>query len=241
MTRLLIDGANKVSCELEITGDELHYLTRVRRHGEGDVVEVRGAKGRRFLSRITRIDKKMAILILEEELPEIQTIWPVNLIVAVPKRNLMDDIVRKVSEIGVERLLPVYTERSVARPSQARVDRWKKIAKESLRQCGRETPLRVHEVGSFDASLSMFRGNGTTLILHTGTSNTWELSVKKRQSATPPLTVVIGPEGGFSDAEIGMATQYGFGSVGLGSSIMRVETAAIAAAVLCVALLGGYG
>ncbi len=241
MTRLLLNGSYRVSDEVEVDGDELHYLTRVRRKSHGDTVEVQVSEGHRFRCRITHISRDQATLTVEEELPGAASSWPVNLLVAVPKRNLMDDIVRKVSEIGVEQILPVLTERSVARPGSTRVARWQRIAAESVRQCGRETPLAVEEIRPLNEALARLKGQGTTVILHpVGRAEADGSSLFDTTSPKPPISIAIGPEGGFTDAEIGMAHKLGFKQATLGAVVMRVETAAIAASVLAVAVLGGY-
>jgi 16S rRNA (uracil1498-N3)-methyltransferase len=242
MTRLLIDQSFLESDEIWVDGDEFHYLTRVRRHGKGDQVEVRGKEGTRFLARVATVEKDRALLVMIEKLAEVVSSWPVTLAIAVPKPSLMDDIVRKTSEIGVECIIPIVTERSVARPSQGRIERWQKIAFESLRQCGRQTPLAVEPVHPFEQALSKLNCGGTNLILHPyrAVSDRFSKVLSEKSSLPSPISVFIGPEGGFSRIEIEMAEDLGFLPVGLGPSILRIETAAIAASVLCVASLGGY-
>ncbi|MCP4606133.1 MAG: 16S rRNA (uracil(1498)-N(3))-methyltransferase [Proteobacteria bacterium] len=240
MTTLLIDSPIEALQKVIVEGKELHYLTRVRRHRQGDTVEVRDYQGRRFSCKIEELSRDRAVLSVDKELPKVSTTRPVNIIMAVPKRNLMDDVVRKVSEIGVQRLIPVLTERSVMRPGPAKLERWRKIAKESRRQCGRETPLIVDEVLPFKEALSELTGRGTTLILHTEAQSADFPSVLESRPQTPPLSFVIGPEGGFTDKEIEIAQELGFKPTHLGASILRTETAAITAAVLSVALLGGF-
>jgi 16S rRNA (uracil1498-N3)-methyltransferase len=242
MTRLLIEQSLSVSDEIWVDGDEFHYLARVRRHGKGDQVEVRGKEGTRFLARVGVLEKDRALLTVEEPLPVVVSTWPVTLALAVPKHNLMDDIVRKTSEIGVERIIPMTSERSVARPGRGKIERWQKIAFESLRQCGRHTPLVIEQVHGFEQALSTLQHGGTKLVLHPhGVASSRFSKIIIDKTALPaPICVLIGPEGGFSEVEIKMAEELGFSPVGLGPSILRIETAAIATAVLCVASLGGY-
>jgi 16S rRNA (uracil1498-N3)-methyltransferase len=242
MTRLLIDKSFLESDEMWVDGDEFHYLARVRRHGKGDRVEVRGKEGIRFIARVAAMEKDKALLVMVEKLPQVVSSWPVTLAIAVPKQNLMDDIVRKTSEIGVERIMPIVTERSVARPSQGRIERWQKIAFESLRQCGRNLPLAIEPVYPFAEALSKLKSGGTDLILHPhqAANDRFSKILCEKSPLPTPVSVFIGPEGGFSQIEVEMAEEHGFRPVGLGPSILRIETAAIAAAVLCVASLGGY-
>ncbi len=242
MTRLLIEKSLSESEETWVDGDEFHYLARVHRHGQGDRVEVRGKEGTRFIAEVAVMEKDRALLVMVEALPVVVSSWPVTMAIAVPKQNLMDDIVRKTSEIGVERIIPLATERSVSKPSQGRIDRWGKIALESLRQCGRQMPLAIEPVHSFARALSAVTGEGTNLILHPyGAEKVRFSKLLGEKSPLPaPVSVFIGPEGGFTKKEIEMAQQHGCLPMGLGPSILRIETAAIAASVLCVASLGGY-
>ena len=240
MTRLLLCEAPVFPGKVVVQGDELHYLTRVRRHRPGDEVEVIGSDGGRFRAKVEHVEKARAVLLLERELPTAQTVWPVNLVLAVPKRNLMESIIRQASEIGVARIFPIRAERSIVRPGPDRVLRWRKVAEESIRQCGRSKALEVDDVRDLEDVLLALRGKGSGLLLHPSEG---VRSLKRALSGpalAPPVSVAIGPEGGFTDGEIAAASEQDFHRVGLGAAIMRVETAAIAAAVFCVAHVGGF-
>ncbi|MCP4679464.1 MAG: 16S rRNA (uracil(1498)-N(3))-methyltransferase [Deltaproteobacteria bacterium] len=240
MTRLLLRHVVDVSNHIVVEGEEFHYLARVRRVKKGDAIEIRDSADNRYAGRIAKMERERAFLQVEHELPRVTTSWPVYLVVAVPKRNLLDDVVRKVSEIGVERVIPVVTQRSVVRPGPAKVERWQRIASESRRQCGREKPLVVDAVSELKETLSGLKGSGTRFILHTAAGTDGFPSILSSERPEPPIVVAIGPEGGFTEAEATMAKDLGFRPACLGASILRVETAAITAAVLSVALVGGY-
>jgi 16S rRNA (uracil1498-N3)-methyltransferase len=238
MTKLILNYPIKDTKIVLVEGEELHYLIRVRRHKKGDAVEVRDADGRRFRARISKADRNRATLAVEEELAFAPSVWPISLIVTPPKGNLMDDVIRSLSELGVERMTPTLSERSVARPGRARVERWRRIARESRRQCGREIPLEVDPVRNFDQALDEFKDCGLSMILHPP-AKAFPFTVGARANARS-ICIAIGPEGGFTDAEVATARDLGFEPVGLGESILRIETAAVVAAVLGVALLGGF-
>ncbi len=233
MTRIVLDAEVTAPSEIRIEGDEHHYLSRVRRHRAGDVIEVRDGDGRIFLATVGAVERERAVLSVTEEVLEAYPVFPVTLIVAVPKRNLMDDVVRKVSEIGVARLIPARCERSVAQPSPEKTARWRRIAAESLRQCGRRIPLTVDAPAAFDAALASVEDAGTRLILHPDPAGR-----PFPTAPAPPLVVAVGPEGGFSNTERRIASAAGFQTVRLTMPILRIETAAIACAVLSAAALG---
>ena len=153
----------------------------------------------------------------------------------------MDFLVQKTSELGVARIVPVVTERSVARPGAEGADgkraRWEKIAREAARQCGRaDLPIVDPPVALAEAlagpdlparRLALFEGER---------SRSLRAALEGTQPAATAL--LVGPEGGFAPAELAVARAAGFEAVGLGERILRVETAAIVAVAL---VAGAYG
>ncbi|MDJ0764332.1 MAG: 16S rRNA (uracil(1498)-N(3))-methyltransferase [Myxococcota bacterium] len=236
---LMLQHGVASSDEIQITGDEYHYLIHVRRHNVGDAVELKDPDGNRYAAMVARVQSGTAYLTVGNELSKAPKGFPVILMVAVPKRGLMDDIVRKVSELGAARIIPMLTEHTTVRPSQQKLARWRRIAWESRRQCGRESPLEVKDAEQFTHLVSSPPNLETRLILDPTASTTRPFF--SLRSPRPPLGIMVGPEGGFSPGEVAAAQAVGFTPVGLGETILRIETAAIAAVVLSVAVLGGFG
>jgi 16S rRNA (uracil1498-N3)-methyltransferase len=241
MTRILVEQLPESPSAVEIEGAELHYLTRVRRHGVGDLVEVRDSRGRRYRARVDRVSRSSALLIIEEELAAAPVSWPVTLIVAVPKGRLLDGVVRQASELGIARICPVLAERSTARPSQGRHERWQRIAAEAARQCGRAEPLKLEDTSSLADALERAASAPIRLILDPGSGDQGLADrLSDRTAPDGAVAVVVGPEGGFTGPELDLARRLGYEPVGLGSTILRIETAAVAAATLAVAFAGGF-
>ncbi len=238
MTRIFLEQAVGSRVEVSISGQELHYVSRVRRLSPGDEVEIRDVEGRGFLARISEISRDAALLEIMDEIESSPDEFPVQLIVAVPKRNIFDDVVRKLSEIGVARIQPVTTERSVVEPGIGRLDRWRRIAAESVRQCGRGSPVSVADVVSLERALKEAL-EGTRLILHPSVPQV-SLAGALSDNTAAPITVAVGPEGGFTEEEIVRAVELGFTPVRAGKLILRTETAAIVASVVAVASFGGF-
>jgi len=236
MTTILVDGEIGEGRVVEIAGAELRYVTRVRRLGAGDTVELRDSSGRRFEGIVERSDRRSAVVTVTGELGPGPIAAPVTVVTAVPKRNIMDDVVRKLSELGVQRLAPVVTARSVVDPGPARIERWRRIAAESVRQCGRDLPMRIDGTGALPEALAGVPTTGTRLILHNGGGRE-PLGRIAARGLVAPVTVCVGPEGGFTDDEVGLAVGSGFRVAGLGPLILRVETAAIAAAAVAILFL----
>jgi 16S rRNA (uracil1498-N3)-methyltransferase len=150
----------------------------------------------------------------------------------VPKGDRFDWLVEKATELGVDRLIPLVTERSVVDPRSAKLDRLRRVVIEACKQSRRDwlmeleapTPWRS-VIGQAEPSIKLiahpdFPGMAVSGLNLTGRS----------------AILAIGPEGGFSDAEVDTARSLGWRPVGLGSTILRVETAALAGCSVLMAL-----
>jgi 16S rRNA (uracil1498-N3)-methyltransferase len=206
----------------------------VRRAGIGDAVELVGRSGGRAAARVREADRARVAVEVIELLPDAAAVRPVHVLAAVPKRDLMDDVVRRLSEVGAARLSPIRAERSVVAPGDAKIDRWRRIAREAVRQCGRGTPLAIDAFAPFAEALGAVDAC-VRLVLDPRAPRR---RFSELGAGAPSIAVAIGPEGGFTAAEIELAQKGGFVPVCLGVSILRVETAAIAAAILAVDALG---
>lgn len=240
MTRLLLgqavcDGEDGKSILLQ--GSELHYLRSVRRHKVGHCVELLDTKGCLFQVRIDALSKESASLMVLEQLDEIAPSVPVHILAAPPKGKILDDIVRKMNEIGVARFTPLRCERSVMIPGDNRVERWNRIAIESVRQCRRSQPLVVESPVSFLEALKI--PAHCRFILHPGNKGIRAGDLFKQQQFDS-IAVLIGPEGGFSPAEVEMAMEQKCRPLQLGKSILRIETAIMVASVVAVSAVGGF-
>jgi len=147
----------------------------------------------------------------------------------------MDLLVQKTSELGVARIVPVVTERSVARPDAEGADgkraRWEKIAREAARQCGRADVPEVAAPTPLADALAAPDLPPRRLALFEG-ERARSLRAELAETAPAPTALLVGPEGGLAPAEMAAARAAGFVPVGLGRLILRVETAAIVAVAL---------
>jgi 16S rRNA (uracil1498-N3)-methyltransferase len=159
---------------------------------------------------------------------------------AVPKAARADWLVEKLSELGADAFVPLATARSVVHPEgKNKLDRWRRIALESAKQSRRPGVMRVEEmveVGEFVKRLSTERREGWYLSTAIGA-----VPVAKAVAGGPTdLVLLIGPEGGWTVEEEGMFEANGLTGVSLTGTILRVETAAVAAGAVVACLLGAH-
>ncbi len=219
---------------VRITGDLAHHLRDVLRFSPGETFDVVDERRRRYRIVAENItpDHLQAEIIAVEEPSDGPPLY-LSLAQSVLKRSKMDWVVQKATEIGVAKLVPLVTERTVVRPSADRSfrqrSRWLKIAKDAAQQCGRldipamEAPIDLSRLLACGADADL------KLIL-------WELETectfRSALQADRPIRsimLVVGPEGGFSSREVTLAREAGFRVVSLGRRILRAETASISA------------
>ncbi|MEW6447712.1 MAG: 16S rRNA (uracil(1498)-N(3))-methyltransferase [Bacillota bacterium] len=254
MTRLFVPREQWQGSNVYITGDDTHYITRVLRLGPGDTLTVLDGEGRAFNAAIKSIDtKKVCLDIIGEIKPDVEPSLKVRLFQAVPKGDKMDLVVQKAAELGVAMVVPLVTERAVVRLDTGRAlrrrERWQKISREAARQCGRTVVPKVLPVMTLEEALNFFaaeRGQAAFPDRLLGIMP-WEgeesLSLRDCLTGKRPDTVsiFIGPEGGFSLAEVRAAQQQGIATVTLGRRILRTETAGIITPALVMYTFGEIG
>jgi 16S rRNA (uracil1498-N3)-methyltransferase len=212
---------------VDLAGDEARHLTSVMRASIGNEVTLFDGGGAEFVARIGAITKQSVCLdILERREISRELPFFLSVAVALPKGDRQKWLIEKTTELGVTRLIPLITERGVAQPVESALDRLRRGVIEASKQCGRN---RLMEIAEPRRAAELFADTAiaeTRLIAHPGGHGLDSTQV----SLSPRLIAAVGPEGGFTDAEVAAATVAGWQSVSLGSRILRVETAAIAIA-----------
>ncbi|MFA6548574.1 MAG: 16S rRNA (uracil(1498)-N(3))-methyltransferase [Candidatus Margulisiibacteriota bacterium] len=211
----------------EITGSDAHQIKNVLRMQKGDVLEILDGEGVVHQAKIADIRAgKVVCEITSSASQENEIKVKVTIAQCLPKGKKMDLIIQKCTELSVDKIIPVLSERSIAKADK--LERWQKIAKEAAEQCGRSTIPKITSLTKFDDVLSLVSKYDLALI-------PWELeksaNLKSLLSAVrAPLSAIflIGPEGGFSHQEIDLAKKAGCIPVSLGKNILRTETAGMA-------------
>jgi 16S rRNA (uracil1498-N3)-methyltransferase len=211
-----------------LVGDEARHLARVMRCTVGDEVVVFDGSGTSWRARVASIGRDEVMLDMGEAVTASRlTRVPLTLAVALPKGERQKWLVEKLTELGVERLVPLATTRGVAEATPAAVERLSRGVIEACKQCGRNTLMEVAAGRSLNRLLAEVPAGACVVIAHPGGRL---LDDAAAPPATTEVIALVGPEGGFTDEELCIADRAGVIRVSLGPHILRVETAAIALA-----------
>jgi len=221
--------------------DDLHHMMKVLRLKEGDEVDISDGTRWEYRARIVSVNKEEAELeILDKQAFAAEPSVKVTLFQGIPKAGKMETIIQKCVELGVHEIVPVFMDRRVVvdRGKFGRkIERWNRVSAEAVKQCRRGIVPRVAEPVKTEDLLRDSDNNGTAdlfeeydLILFPY-ENEKGTTIKDvlRETAAQRVAVIIGPEGGFSDEEAVAIIGAGGDSVSLGRTILRTETAGMAA------------
>ncbi len=233
---------------------ESHYARDVLRMGIGDEVTLIDGVGMTGRGRITGVDKAGVRVFLNEfgKASALESPLRLTLLMSLPKGDKWELIIQKTTELGIDRLWPLYTSRTEVRVPESKVDercaRWSRIAAEAARQCGRSMAPEVGAPMALGDALGLLAQEpGVDLKLVA-----WEglAAVSRRgldevlmvtQSTPKDVVILVGGEGGLEDSEVSRCVERGFVGVSLGPRILRAETAAIAFVALLQHRLGDIG
>ena len=225
--------------------DETHHLARVLRLHPGDVVTAADGRGHAWQVRLLTLCESAtgAIVGAAELAPE--SALEIALVQAVPKGDRLETIVRATTELGVKRILPALTARTIVRLDaprwRERARRWQRVAREAAKQCGRATVPLVEPPRPLAEWLAEDEPTDLRLCL-------WEVDgaplrdVIERCAPRPrSVRVIVGPEGGLTRDEVARAGDAGYVTVTLGRRILRTDTAGVSIVALLQWALGDLG
>lgn len=224
---------------LTLATAQAHHVRDVLRLGVGDELELFDDSGATALARIELISpRQVAVEVTAVHQPTAAT-FTFDVASAVPKGARADWMVEKLSELGTRRFIPLSTARSVVEPGgRNKIERWQRLAAEAARQSRRPGMMEIAVLTSLPAALDQALANGAA-------SRAWCLSTGGEaqpvgrllgQPLPPHLTLFVGPEGGWSEDEVDEFRQAAALFVRLGATVLRIETAALAAAALAASL-----
>lgn len=211
-----------------ITGSDSYHLSRVRRVKPGTKIMLRTDSGRGYVARVNNIKADGISATIVSEIKTDNSIPEITLYMALLKGGNFDFIIQKTVELGVSRIVPVVTERTIPDPekmSDKKLERWEKISAEACKQCLRTSTAFIEPPSSFKEILSEDI-SGLKIICHPGADTRMKTALDSSETRKN-ISILIGPEGGFSEREISDAKKTGWISVNLGATHLRAETAAL--------------
>lgn len=218
---------------ISVTGSDVNHIKNVLRMKPGETVLISSRTGGDYLCKVAEIQpEEVQMEILEARESKMELPARIHLFQGLPKGDKMELIIQKAVELGVYRIIPVDTRRTVvrldAKKEESKVKRWNAISESAAKQSKRSLIPEVSGVMSFKDALAETKDYGLKMIPYEcaeGMGQTRELI--KRAQAGMDIAVFIGPEGGFEEDEIEKAQAAGVLPVTLGKRILRTETAGL--------------
>ena len=233
LSRLVFSPRQQQENCISLSQEQQHYLKRVLRLGEKDLFIAMDGQGKSWFAQISGAKAKLL------ELIDLKTELSVNvsLITALPKGNGYEQIIRSGTELGVNCFIPVFSDRSILKPSNNKLERWRKIITEAAEQSEREIVPEIITPMFFREAITNFIPGNSDRFICTARREANSLITSLENINHHHIMIATGTEGGWTEAEISLAISHNFLPVSLGKRILRATTAPITALSLVTAIL----
>jgi 16S rRNA (uracil1498-N3)-methyltransferase len=219
--RFYINSTLAVGGEVRLRGPEAHHLSAVCRARPGDALCLFNGDGLEYRARVVDVSRKdVTIEILAQEGPLRERPFPLHIAAPLPKGDRATFLIEKLTELGVTTFTILSTERSIVQPRDTKIEKLVRHVIEASKQCGRNVLMQIEGPTPWTKFVLEPTLPTLRLVAHPGSG-----SLPTIQSE---VVAAVGPEGGFTDAELALA--QGWQQVSLGASLLRIETAALALA-----------
>lgn len=231
---------------VNILGEDAHHISRSLRMAAGETVTVCDMQGNEYDCVLEGFfDKEVTARIVDKRHSENEPTCYIRLFQALPKGDKLDSIIQKSVECGVSQIIPFQSERCIVKikgdSEEKKNQRRQRIASEAAKQCGRSVIPEVKESVDFSSMLELAKGSELSLFCYEG-DGTLPLGAILKEEASKnggnlpkSISIIIGSEGGFSQAEVQKCRNAGMKMTGLGKRILRTETASgfVLACLVC--------
>jgi 16S rRNA (uracil1498-N3)-methyltransferase len=230
MRRFFAEPERCRGSQIELDESESRHLGQVLRAQVGEPVTVLDGTGGVYECRIERVTKRNIFLAIEKRERRDPLPYDITLFQAIPKGKVMEWIVQKATELGARRIVPILTERTVVEidSESHKVDKWRAIAIESIKQCGSPYLPQIEKPIEFAKALRKVSGLPFVAALAPGAGEIHEYFGRDLR----PVQIWIGPEGDFTESEVKQLLAAGVHPITLGPLTLRCDTAAVAALTL---------
>jgi 16S rRNA (uracil1498-N3)-methyltransferase len=226
--RFFVDLPLQVGVSAGLPPDVAHHAVRVLRLSDGAPITLFDGRGGEYAAKLRITGSQVAAAVERFDPVERESPLALTLIQAMVASEKLDWIVEKAVELGAARVVVVPTQRSVVRLDAARTARrlqhWRDLARAACCQCGRNRVPQIEFCASIDAAVHAVPEAGARLLLHPAAAHDLPTEL-----AGGGAVILVGAEGGLTDAEVARATNAGFVATRLGPRVLRTETAGLAA------------
>lgn len=222
------------SSVIRIDDSEAHHLLNVMRLKVGDDVELFDGAGNAATGCITSVSRRHADVAIHRRISPIDSARTrLNVAAAPAKGDRLKWMVEKLTEIGVDRLTLLKTDRTIVSPGEAKQEKLRTNVIAACKQCGRNRLMDLQMLSSLSSVLDESRkANSQVLIAHPSMLSPGTIIVPQSVELHSTATLLVGPEGGFTETEVDMAVQNGARVISWPATILRIETAAVVLAAV---------
>ncbi len=228
---------------LRLEGPRFHHLIRVLRVRAGESLQIFDGRGTAYAATVDDVGAESAALTLAAGAPQ-PAPREITIVQGLPKAEKLEWVLQKCTELGAAAFAPVFTERTVIKPSgreDTKLQRWQRIVEEAARQSGRADVPKVFAPQPLLQAAHALAGALVLVLDEEEEALPLSAAVAQALSTTQPLALVIGPEGGLARSEVEALEDKGAIAVTLGRRVLRTETAALAALAVLLHLQGELG
>ena len=235
MNRFFVDAKDVLDNTIRLTDKtDLKHMVKVLRLGIGDIIKISDSVEFEYEAEIVVIKNDFVeARILDKQKFAREPGLKITLFQGIPKQSKMETIIQKTVELGVYSITPVFTDRTIVVDHGSfykKIERWQKISDESVKQCKRGIIPQINTEINFEGMLKVLINYDLILFPYENEASfTIKDCLRRIKDKPEDIAIIIGPEGGFSDNEAERLINIGANSVSLGKTILRTETAGMAA------------
>ncbi len=214
---------------ITLSGDDAHHISFSLRMKTGDKIKASTPDGIEHLCSLTDFSGETVTAKIENsERSSSESPCVITLFQALPKGDKLETVIQKAVECGASLIVPFQSRFCISKPKdcEKKLDRWNRIALEAAKQCGRGIVPKVMLPLSYSDAVSMAAGSELSVFCYENERSRL-LGDVLREGDPKSISVMVGPEGGFSSDEVSFAEEKGLTVTGLGKRILRCETAPI--------------